>query len=184
MTKWVENKDVVFTCQRDINVQELTQESLKKLLHYDAETGVFTWEINPCKNIKHGDTAGTINTRGYLIITINKKQYGAHRLAWLYIHGHWPINLIDHINSVKIDNRLVNLREATLSENMQNQKSAQRNNLSSGLIGVTFNKRCGKFISRIMLNNKRKNLGYFNTAEEAHRVYIEEKRKLHKFNTL
>lgn len=100
----------------------LTQEELKRMLHYESETGIFTWKINKRGPVKRGDVAGKTNGRGYRVIKIDGAYYYAHRLAWFYITGNWPKET-DHINRVKTDNRMVNLREVTHSLNNRNRGS-------------------------------------------------------------
>jgi len=95
-----------------------------------------------------------------------------------------PENEIDHINGIRNDNRICNLREATKSENAQNQRKAPSHNKSTGLIGASFDKRYKKFESKIHINGKSKFLGYFKTAIEAHNAYLTEKRLIHPFGTI
>jgi hypothetical protein len=90
---------------------------------------------------------------------------------------------LDHINGIKRDNRIENLREATDSENQQNQKKPPAHN-TSGFLGVTKYKRNGKWVAGIKLNGKRINLGYFDTPEAAHAAYLQKKKELHPFQTL
>ena len=158
---------------------ELTQERLQELLHYDPETGIFT-NLKSRGRVKIGSVAGSKNPNGYIYIAIDSKKYRAHRLAWLYVHGNFPEKCLDHINEVKDDNRIVNLRLATNLENHQNQSSPRTNN-TSGFNGVGWHKFSGKWLARIMANGKHKHLGYFDTAEEASAVYLAAKRKLHQF---
>lgn len=89
----------------------ITQEELKEYLHYDPLTGDFNWTIGK-RGLKVNSKAGSMNDQGYVIIRINNIRYRAHRLAWLYVYGHFPINEIDHINGVRSDNRIENLRDA------------------------------------------------------------------------
>lgn len=151
------------------------------LLQYDASTGEFTWIKSPSNNVKAGTLAGGISHRGYRYIRVNMKQYLAHRLAWLFYYGKWPSGEIDHINGIKTDNRISNLRDVSHSVNKQNLKKARSDNVT-GLIGVS--PHCGKYRSYIAIGGKRLYLGHYDTAEEAHKVYIEAKRKLHEGNTL
>ena len=159
---------------------ELTQERLKELLHYDHDTGIFTNLKSRGKRIKIGSVAGTKNSNGYVHIQIDYKKYQAHRLIWLYVYGEFPEKSLDHINEVKDDNRLVNLRLATHQENHQNQSSPQTNN-TSGYLGVYWHKGAKKWRAQIQVNGKKKYLGYFDTAEEASKAYVTAKRKLHQF---
>jgi hypothetical protein len=162
--------------------EDLTKEKLQELLDYDPENGIFKWNVDFKKN-KKGCIAGGLNPYGYIHIIIGRKTYMAHRLAWLYVHGKHPSADIDHINCVKTDNRIVNLREASRYENLQNQKRAHSNN-KSGLLGVYFDKSQGKFRSRIRVNGVAKHVGLFDTKEEAHEAYIEAKRRFHPFSTI
>ena len=159
---------------------ELTQERLQELLSYDPGTGIFTNLKSRGNRIKIGSVAGSKNPNGYVHIQIDYKKYQAHRLIWLYVYGEFPEKSLDHINEVKDDNRLVNLRLATHQENHQNQSSPQTNN-TSGYLGVCWHKQHGKWLARIMANGKHKHLGLFNTAEEASEAYLTAKRKLHQF---
>lgn len=158
----------------------LTQSRLKELLHYDPETGVFTWRVNKGGPAKAGGLAGSRNRGGYRIIGIDYRLYQAHRLAWLYIHGEWPKHEIDHINGVRDDNRIDNLRGATHAENHQNRKKSTRN--TSGFLGVSWYPATKKWRSRIRTNRKLKSLGLFDTPESAHAAYLSAKAALHTFN--
>lgn len=89
----------------------LTVERLKALLEYEPETGAFRWKSPTNQRIRRGIATGRVGTKGYLYIGIDRKSYMAHRLAWLYVHGHWPLEQIDHINRIKTDNRIANLRD-------------------------------------------------------------------------
>ena len=159
----------------------VTVERVKELLHYDPDTGVFKWRTQVARNVRAGDVAGHKNRRGYIMIGIDGGQYLAHRLAWLCVTGNWPTFQIDHKHGNGLDNRWSELRPATRSFNMQNQRNAQRGN-KSGMLGVT--KVGYGFIARIVFNKKIKHLGTFNTPAEAHEVYLNEKRKLHQGCTI
>ena len=113
---------------------QINQEQLKELLHYDPETGVFKWKNTLGSRAKAGDVAGTLNGNGYIYIKIRQKLYRAHRLVWLYTHGKFPENHIDHINGLRDDNRIINLRAVTQTENNRNQFIPTNN--TSGHIGV------------------------------------------------
>lgn len=154
----------------------LTQAQLKQYLDYDPETGLFTWKCKK-QGVKTGEIAGNINTDGYVRIVINYKPYAAHRLAWLYMYNKWPCNQLDHINRIKKDNRLVNLREVTAIQNSWNTGS-KTNNIS-GYIGVHWDITRKKYLARIRINKKLKYLGIFNCPKEAHKAYITAKAKFH-----
>ena len=153
------------------------QTLLKELLHYDAETGIFTWRENRGRLAKTGQVAGYTGSEGYRSIRFMGKERKAHRLAWLYIHGEWPSGVIDHVNCDRADNRISNLRDTTFTVNAQNRRKANAGN-KSGFLGVCVIGK--KFQSWISLpDRKRVHLGTFITAEEAHEVYMEAKRKYH-----
>jgi len=133
---------------------ELTQERLKELLHYDPETGVFTWIITRPRS-KKGDRAGSIDAKGYVSIGINGKYYKAHRLAWLYMTGEWPPQQVDHDNRIKHDNKWFNI---SLADNQKNQRNAPlRKDNKSGVVGV-FATKSGSFTAYITVNGKNINL--------------------------
>lgn len=157
----------------------LTQGRLREFLDYDPKIGVFTWrkDIGPCVS---GAVAGCPDKNGYIIIGFDKKRYKAHRLAWLYVYGEFPSSHIDHINRIKNDNRICNLRVADDAQNRQNC-SRQRNN-TSGLVGVHYQKSSGKWISYIKLHGNQIYLGIYPSIEEAKAARSAAKAKLHTFN--
>tara|TARA_R110000822_G_scaffold281251_1_gene402945 strand:- start:3129 stop:3617 length:489 start_codon:yes stop_codon:yes gene_type:complete len=154
----------------------ITQERLHELLDYDPDTGVFVWRERRGA-VKSGTTAGRIHHSGYREISINNKKYLSHRLAWLYVYGAFPDDQIDHINGVKTDNRLVNLRESTNTQNAYNRGLMPNN--STGLKGVCFNKIRNRYQSQIVVNKKVIYLGTFSSPEEAHAAYCKAAEKLH-----
>lgn len=161
----------------------LTHKELKELLHYDPETGVFTWLKFRGRTAKKGWRAGSRVARQYYrVIVIKQKHYPEHRLAWFYIHGEWPKGDIDHINGLPYDNRICNIRDVTTQENCQNQRRVRSDN-RSGLMGVTS---CptGKYAAYVTVRGNRIYLGRYDTAQEAHKAYIKGKRKHHEFSTL
>lgn len=156
------------------------QSLLKEILHYDGQTGNFIWKKTFGRN-KSGDVAGQIHQNGYVRISVKGKLYLAHRLVWLYVYGKLPKQCIDHINGIKTDNRIENLREATHQQNMQNRRSAKKNS-KTGFLGVT-NKR-DKFEAKIKVDKKLIHLGTYKTAEAAHQAYLNKKRELHEYSTI
>ena len=100
----------------------LTQERLKEVLDYEPETGVFTWKQNYQKRFI-GKRAGSFTHEGYRRITVDRKEYRAARLAWLYVHGEWPSEVIDHINRDRSDDRISNLRDVSPRVNSKNTGS-------------------------------------------------------------
>jgi hypothetical protein len=160
----------------------ISQQELKENLHYDPLTGVFTWLKANSRNSKVGNIAGSLNT-GYILISINGIKYRAHRLAWLYMTGEMPKSMIDHINSVKTDNRFCNLREATNQQNLQNLQKPRADS-STGFMGVGRCNKSKKYVATITDKGKPRYLGLFTTPEEAHQAYLAAKRKLHPFCTI
>lgn len=157
----------------------LTQEELKELLNYDAETGIFTRKVKRRGiRAKIGDIAGRLRFDGYVAIKINGKIYRGHRLAWLYVYGNYPNGEIDHINLIKSDNRIENLREVSRSENMQNIYNAGKSS-TTGFRGIDYRKSMGLYQARIQSNGKRHFLGYYSSAKEAHDAYVKAKKELH-----
>jgi citrate synthase len=155
---------------------------LKQLLTYDEEYGSFYWRVDRGHTTKAGDVAGCLHHNGYVVITIEKKQYQAHRLVWLYVHGKYPDAQIDHINNIKSDNRITNLRQATQAENCQNIKKSRG---ASGYLGVSIDSARGnRWKSSIRVNGKTHHLGWFKTPEQAHEAYLLAKRAMHPFGTL
>jgi len=158
----------------------LTQERLKEVLNYDPESGIFTRLVSTSNCVKVGDVAGTINSRGYLQIMIADKRYLAHRLAFLYMTGAFPKDCTDHINGIRGDNRWINLRQCTKTENGQNRTSNK--NSSSKYPGVCCDKKAKKWRAQIKINGKVKYLGLFQAESEAYAVYCKAKAELHTFN--
>lgn len=163
--------------------REITQSYLKEILNYDPETGLFTWKVEKDRNISGADIAGYLDkSDGYFRIRIGKRHYKAHRLAWLYIHGRWPSEQIDHINRNRSDNRLCNLRECTHAQNQQNRSSVKKS--SSKYLGVSWDNLRSKWRAQIQINGKNKNLGAFDTEAEANEAYLAAKAELHKFQPI
>lgn len=146
----------------------LTQARLKELLNYDPITGIFTWVKPTSYKIKTGDIAGCKDS-GYIRIVISKKLYRAHRLAWLYMTGNWPTQFIDHVNMVRDCNIWTNLRECSFNQNLHNVGITSRN--KSGFKGVSWNKKCSKWVATAGVNGKAHHLGCYDTPEQAAEAY-------------
>ena len=138
---------------------------LQKYLSYCPFSGVFTWKLCPGTRVKQGDKAGCIGATGYVQIRFKTKVYKAHRLAWLFMTGKWPPHQIDHKNGIEDDNRWRNLRLATCQQNAMNQAIGTRN--KSGVIGICYYKRTGRWETYITVKGKRVRLGTYKTIEEA-----------------
>lgn len=148
----------------------MTQCDLKKILHYNPNTGIFIRLISKGKNLK-GTIAGNLRDHGYIRIVVNYKKYYAHQLAFLYMTGSIP-KCIDHIDGNRSNNIWSNLREATISQNLINSK--KRKNSKSKYKGVSFHdRRILKWAARISVNKQEYILGYYNTQEEAAMAYNE-----------
>lgn len=161
----------------------LTQQTLKHFLIYDPETGVFTARIRRGSCVFVGDIAGFVNARGYRVIKIGQKAYKAHKLAILYMTGIWP-EQVDHRNGQKADNRFENLRCADNFINAQNKHHAVSGS-ASGLIGAHRGGWKGRrWVASICHNGVQTYLGIYQTAEEAHEVYLQAKRALHQGCTI
>ena len=145
---------------------ELTAEYLRSVLHYDPETGTFTWKVSTGPRVRPGEVAGVApNNKGYFHIQIHNRTYKLHRLAWLYVYGEWPKLDTDHINRDRADNRIANLRDISHKQNGQNRKSSRNN--TSGHAGVSWYKQTSKWKAKICHNYRSISLGYFATIEEA-----------------
>lgn len=164
-------------------MKEIDVDLVRRLLNYDSESGVFKWaqKANPRQPIpKIGSIAGGVGVRGYWVIRLCGVLYAAHRLAWAYAYGESPSVLIDHINGNRLDNSIRNLRPADHSTNCQNIRRANRKS-KSGLMGASFKPDMRlPWASQIKVDGKVMRLGFFATPEEAHAVYVEAKRRLHK----
>jgi len=162
---------------------QLTLDRLKQLLSYDRNSGQFVWLDRTTKttNIAVGSVAGCVRTSGYCVICIDGRAYKAHRLAWMYEHGSMPEKDIDHINGIKSDNRICNLRQATNQQNAENKRKPHSNN-SHGYLGVS--KEGPRWKARIRVDYKEKYLGLFGTPEEAHAAYLSAIAKFHPFQTI
>ena len=151
----------------------VTISRLKSLLLYDRQSGQFYWRINKARAEKN-DMAGCAVDRGYVTIKIDGRRYYAHRLAWFYVYGEWPKRL-DHRDTDRSNNRISNLRLATLSQNGAN-RGKQRNN-TSGRKGVFLDKASGKYYAAIVVNRKMRRIGTFVSLSEASTAYQKEARR-------
>lgn len=150
----------------------LTAERLREVLRYDPETGGFTWIKATGKKVRPGKPAGSVSkTHGYAILGVDGTSYRAHRLAWLYVYGHFPEGHIDHINGDTSDNRLCNLREATRTQNLANSRRYKNN--KSGLKGVHWHPQSGKWRVQVRLNRRNHHVGLFADRHDAHRAYLD-----------
>lgn len=156
-----------------------TLERVRELLLYDSETGLLSW-----RSVRRGVRGGTGCKRagGYILITIDRERILAHRLAIFYVTGLWPEGNVDHIDGDTSNNRFSNLRVVSQQANVQNIRAATRRN-KTGLLGVSYHSRDKLWRARIHKNGVTKTW-YAKTKEEAHQIYLEEKRKLHEGCTI
>lgn len=148
-----------------------------ELFSYEEETGVLRWVKCPAASVKAGRVAGYDTGRGYLRVCVNGRLTQVHRIIWQMVHGEIPEGLkIDHINGIRSDNRLENLRLVSNQENNKN-KRMYRNN-SSGVTGITWNKKERKWVATIVINCKLKHLGYFTDFDKAVEVRRDWEKKI------
>lgn len=147
-----------------------TSAYLRDRLKYHPHSGKFFWKDHEDLQRKDrvGYQAGALNSEGYTHIKIDGKFYYAAQLAWLYMYGEWPEELIDHKNRSRVDDRITNLRYTDYSQNQAN-RDIQKNN-TTGVKGVCYEakrKSRKKYRAFIMVNYKMKFLGYYETLDEA-----------------
>lgn len=152
-------------------------------LIYDPQTGIFKWKTAGRKRTI-GVEVGSWDMYGYKTVRLAKKSYKLHRLAWFYINGEWPKYDIDHINGIRSDNRIENLRDVPRKMNLENQVKLRNRPNKTRLMGAYVDNKNGRFYSRISQNDKSIYLGSYKTAEEAHEAYLDAKRKIHSGFTL
>lgn len=158
---------------KPVDIQtSLTAERLRSLLIYEPDTGIFRWHI-PRKRCVVGEIAGCLRQNGSWQIRLDGHLYRAHRLAWLYMTGKWPVDEIDHKNRISSDNRWDNLREAT---RLQNQVNVVLSN-STGYSNV--DRVGGRYRAKARFNGKTRHLGMADTAREAHAIAVEARREIH-----
>ncbi len=151
----------------------ITQERLKDILSYDPEVGEFRWLFNRGPNARYGAVAGSVchhtHRISYRYIRIDGRLYLAHRLAWLFVHGRWPMAQIDHVDGDGLNNRISNLREATVAENARNRRAPVTN--TSGFKGVSWVAKHRHWRARIWIDGRNRSLGCFADPAKAHAAY-------------
>ena len=151
----------------------LTQQEVNYM--FDYKDGTLYWKNTTCRTTKVGDRAGTPDYKGYLRVWVKTKLYRNHHIIYLMHHGNLP-KFIDHIDNDKTNNRIENLRECTLSENQHNRKINSNN--TSGVKNVTW--RYNRWVVRLSVNGKSKEIGRFEDLELAELVAIMAREKYHK----
>lgn len=162
------------------------EELFKHALKYDRKLKRFRWRISPSQSVKAGDIAGHVLEDGYRRVTYQSILYPEHWLIWFYFKKRWPTKDLDHVNGVRSDNRVNNLREATCLQNTHNRWTAGSHNMS-GYLGVT-TRRWGKktvvYEALIHVGLKQRHIGYYDTPQEAHEAYLAQKRIHHPFGEI
>lgn len=148
--------------------ETLTVGRLREVLHYDRETGVFTWRVHKGSKAVRGQVAGAVEPAGYRQIRIDGTLHRAAKLAWAYVTGAFPASIVDHKSRNRGDDRFDNLRLATTPQNAFN--STRHADGAAGLKGVHRHVD-GRWRAQIKRGPKRLHLGLFTTAEEAHAAY-------------
>ena len=147
----------------------------KDFFSYNPITGEIIW-IKDMKRRKHkGVLAGCINGCGYLQVQLKGVMILGHRLAWYLYNGEDPKDQIDHINGVRNDNRIHNLRVVSHRENLQNCISHREGRL----VGASFYSRDGNWRADIQIDGKKKHIGYYETEQEAHEAYVNKLQEVH-----
>jgi hypothetical protein len=153
-----------------------SKEDLLQVLDYDKENGCF-YNKKTRGAALNGYTAGCKKANGYVYVGVFRRQILCHRLVWFVEHGVWPLMVLDHIDGDKSNNRILNLRLATYSQNSINRKVMA--NSKTQLKGVWFNKKKNRYRACVRCDNKRIYLGSYRTPEEAHAAYVAKAAELH-----
>lgn len=155
------------------NIMEAQEYFLEHLTYINGE---LYWKQNAKSFFMRGKKAGSIGKDGYMCIFSRGKAHKLHRVIFIMHHGFLP-NVVDHINGNKLDNRMENLRSASVKENSRNSGTRPTN--TSGYKGV-YKAMSGKWQACIGVDYKKIYLGVFDTPELAHKVYAEAAKKHHK----
>lgn len=140
----------------------------RDLLTYNPETGEFRWKVM-LGRARVGALAGTVGKRGYRYIRVDGRRFMAHRLAFLFMTGAMPDSDVDHRNCNRADNRWINLRLATSTQNKAN--TGRRQNNTSGLKGVSWHRGAGRWLAQISVRGQYFYLGLHATKEAAAAAY-------------
>lgn len=150
---------------------------LRACFAYDPETGLLTWKTRPREHFSSstgygnfksryaGKPAGTLHNSGYLQVGVTPGNYLAHRICWAVYYGKWPTLDIDHINGIRTDNRIINLRDVSRQTNMRNAAKCSRNTSSGN--GVTWSKHSEKWQAQVTMQGKNHYLGLFDDIADA-----------------
>jgi len=153
----------------------ITQDELREIVSYDFDTGMFTRLVTTCGSAQKGSVPISKNKDGYYQLRINYKMYTQHRLVWLYIFGVFPNGDIDHINHIRTDNRISNLRVVDKATNNKNIR--KRNNNTSGVNGIWWHKQNGKWCAEIKSDGLKIHLGSFVDIKDAEKARLDANKK-------
>lgn len=161
---------------------KLSQEYVKECFDYSATLGILSWRYRPIHHFENQHRCNNWNSRwvgkeagqvhkatGYRTVSLSGWTYKAHLLMWVHYHGYWPIADVDHDDLDRTNNRIVNFREATRSNNIANRYKQSNN--KSGYKGVTWNKNANKWLAQIQVRGEYKYLGVYSDLSEAVAVY-------------
>ncbi len=157
----------------------LTADRVRELFDYDRETGWLVRKVTVSSRAIAGMRAGGTRADGYRHVSVDGRRELEHRLVWLHVHGSLPDEFVDHVNGVRSDNRIANLREVSRAENTQNNTVIRSDNQSAFHIGVSWHKKNKRWRARIGVSGKKVELGWFETAEQARDAYLKAKSALH-----
>lgn len=160
----------------------LTAATLRSTVTYDKQTGQFLW-LSSAGGVKLGALCGCVSSNGYVVFGLLGRKYRAHRLAWLYVHGVWPSETIDHIDGNRSNNAIENLRCVPQRINNQNQTRPGRAN-ASGLLGVYWSPRLKGYMAQVSVLGKKKRRGPYKDSGRAYSAYVALKRAHHEGCTL
>lgn len=155
------------------------EEHILKNLRYESNTGLLWWNDNAYHNVRNKQ-AGNLSEQGYYRVNIKGVLMMSHRIVWFLHNGCWPSGEIDHIDGDRTNNRIQNLRDVNKNVNQWNRKARQNN--VTGLVGVSFIEKSGRYRAQIQARGKNKYLGTFATPQEAHGAYVNAKKELHNEN--
>ena len=155
--------------------------TVRELLHYDPETGVFTWLKRIAQRQYVGDVAGCLKSNGYVQIKYRRKNYPAHRLAWLWMTGEWPKDEVDHRDRNRANNRWLNLRAATRKQNQENR--TPRKDSTSGVTGVLWSNRDQAWRVTIHVDGRKRHIATRKSLDEAVAIRAAASRKHHTHST-
>jgi hypothetical protein len=145
-------------------------QELHAFLRYDRKTGALYWRVQPARCVAKGSPAGHLHPSGYVMVQIQGKIHGAHRLVWKMHYGEDP-DTIDHKDGVRHNNKIANLRSVTRTKNLQLHRKTRRDS-STGLLGVSYRRDCGKYQARLQVDGVSRSLGTYATPEAAHAAYV------------